>query len=118
MPSDGSNTALIIGNLNSAWIYKVLTIDYPQHSPSVDENINDNPELLELLRRLCYLTDRAVIPIFAFESPGSLCFLNGTEYRAPEPWEQWLITPFQQFIEAFGFFWFTVCFPNLFWKSN
>ena len=70
---------------------------------------NTNPVLRLLFFRLCRLLALPVIPIFVFDGNDRPSVKRGVKVKGKA---HWLTGQFQRFIEAFGFYWYTV--PSLF----
>jgi Holliday junction resolvase YEN1 len=71
----------------------------------------ENPVLRLLFFRLCRLSALPVIPIFVFDGNNRPSVKRGVKVKGKA---HWLTERFQHFIEAFGFYWYTVSLLFLF----
>ena len=66
----------------------------------------ENPALRVLFYRLCRLLTLPIVPIFVFDGPDRPKLKRGINVKTTKP--HWLSSPLKKFIEAFGFYWYTV----------
>jgi holliday junction resolvase GEN1/YEN1 len=66
----------------------------------------ENPALRVLFYRLCRILTLPIVPIFVFDGPDRPKLKRGINVKTTKP--HWLSTPLKKFIEAFGFYWYTV----------
>uniref|UniRef100_A0A0D2PKX7 XPG-I domain-containing protein n=1 Tax=Hypholoma sublateritium (strain FD-334 SS-4) TaxID=945553 RepID=A0A0D2PKX7_HYPSF len=94
---------LIIGIDASIWMNQAhLSV---KNSPGKGTRAGENPATRNLFYRLCRLLKLPVVPIFVFDGAKRPPNKRGVAVKTTK--RHWLTLPFQKFIDAFGFSWYT-----------
>ena len=78
-----------------------------KNSPGKGTRAGENPAVRNLFYRLCHLLKLPLAPIFVFDGAKRPQNKRGIAVKTTK--RHWLTLPFQRFIDAFGFSWYTVC---------
>jgi Holliday junction resolvase YEN1 len=96
-------------NTRSIWMNEAQTAISCAKGPGTQAG--ENPVLRLFFFRLCRLSALPVIPIFVFDGNNRPSVKRGVKVKGKA---HWLTERFQHFIEAFGFYWYTVSLLFLF----
>ena len=77
--------------------------------PGRGTRAGENPAIRILFYRLCRLLTLPIIPIFVFDGPDRPKVKRGVNVKTKS---HWLSSPFKNFIEVFGYFWYMVSFAS------
>jgi Holliday junction resolvase YEN1 len=95
---------LFLAHLFSIWMNEAQTAIKVRLG--LGTQAGENPALRVLFYRLCRLLTLPIVPIFVFDGPDRPKVKRGINVKTSKP--HWLSTPLKKFIEAFGFYWYTV----------